>query len=231
VPVTVTAAGPRLSPIDVVLPRCAFCHAPFTTLDDAWLEFYDGPTLRYPHDPETLIGVLAHTRCGPDAGYTIALPRLLADGVADEPRSWFHHLSRKRWFGSDAATVLDMAHAFAQKLARGARDAARQQTPVKTIVRPPRPLTLTRSAPAPRTDGTRHPRNVSTATRARIMERDDFRCRRCGASPRDCRLVVDHIVPVARGGSSEDDNLQTLCEDCNQGKAARPPHPHDMELR
>jgi 5-methylcytosine-specific restriction endonuclease McrA len=76
-----------------------------------------------------------------------------------------------------------------------------------------------------------NPRQISTGTRTRIMERDGFRCRRCGAGPQDERLVIDHVVPVARGGSANDDNLQTLCEDCNQGKAARPPHPHDLELR
>jgi len=59
---------------------------------------------------------------------------------------------------------------------------------------------------------------VSVATRARVLERDDFRCRRCGTGPRYERLVVDHITPVALGGSSDDDNLQTLCE-------------HDLERR
>ena len=71
-------------------------------------------------------------------------------------------------------------------------------------------------------------RAVSYAKRALIMERDGFRCRRCGAGPRDERLVIDHIVPLALG---DDDNLQTLCPPCNQGKGARPPHPHDLEPR
>lgn len=74
-------------------------------------------------------------------------------------------------------------------------------------------------------------RAISYAKRALIMERDGFRCRRCGAGPRDERLVIDHIVPLALGGTSDDDNLQTLCHPCNQGKGARPPHPHDLEPR
>jgi hypothetical protein len=77
----------------------------------------------------------------------------------------------------------------------------------------------------------RRARVISYATRARIMERDDFRCRRCGAGPRDERLVVDHVLSVALGGSDDDANLQTLCEPCNIGKGARPPHPHDLEGR
>jgi phage replication O-like protein O len=36
------------------------------------------------------------------------------------------------------------------------------------------------------------------------------------------------ITPVAKGGSADFDNLQTLCQPCNAGKAARAPHPHDM---
>jgi 5-methylcytosine-specific restriction protein A len=75
----------------------------------------------------------------------------------------------------------------------------------------------------------RAPRSISIGARARILERDGFRCRRCGASPEHTRLVIDHIVPVASGGSGDEANLQTLCDPCNQGKGARPPHAHDME--
>jgi 5-methylcytosine-specific restriction endonuclease McrA len=32
---------------------------------------------------------------------------------------------------------------------------------------------------------------------------------------------VDHIVPVACGGSDHPSNVQVLCEDCNLAKAAR----------
>ena len=69
---------------------------------------------------------------------------------------------------------------------------------------------------------------MSPVLRARILERDGFRCRRCGNGPRDARLVVDHITPVALGGETVDTNMQTLCEPCNQGKADRLPHPHDL---
>lgn len=75
------------------------------------------------------------------------------------------------------------------------------------------------------------PRSISTGQRTRILERDGFRCRRCGNGPQHARLVIDHVVPVVLGGTRRDSNLQTLCEPCNQGKGARPPHPHDLELR
>lgn len=60
---------------------------------------------------------------------------------------------------------------------------------------------------------------MSTRRRWLVLERDGHRCRYCGATPEDKQLVVDHIVPVAAGGSDEMDNLATACVDCNAGKA------------
>jgi 5-methylcytosine-specific restriction endonuclease McrA len=72
-------------------------------------------------------------------------------------------------------------------------------------------------------------RKISAGMRAYVLERDCFRCRRCGNGSKDgVRLVVDHIVAVAKGGSKDHDNLQTLCFDCNAGKSDRDPHPHDL---
>lgn len=52
--------------------------------------------------------------------------------------------------------------------------------------------------------------------RARIFERDDYTCQYCGA--RGGRLECDHIHPVAKGGSHEDENLATACFKCNRAK-------------
>lgn len=51
-----------------------------------------------------------------------------------------------------------------------------------------------------------------------ILERDRRRCVRCGSTE---RLEVDHVISLARGGSSEVENLQTLCLPCNRAKGAR----------
>jgi 5-methylcytosine-specific restriction protein A len=47
-------------------------------------------------------------------------------------------------------------------------------------------------------------------------------CARCGCegSPGN-PLSVDHIIPKARGGTNDRDNLQTLCHKCNSGKRDR----------
>jgi len=63
---------------------------------------------------------------------------------------------------------------------------------------------------------------MSTAQRARIINRDNSSCQMCGAKVSDgVTLHVDHIVPVSRGGLTLDDNLQTLCQECNLGKSNR----------
>lgn len=59
---------------------------------------------------------------------------------------------------------------------------------------------------------------VTNALRYEILSRDEFQCVFCGASGREARLRVDHIVPVAAGGLTEKENLQTLCDICNSGK-------------
>lgn len=59
-----------------------------------------------------------------------------------------------------------------------------------------------------------------TATDLKHMEtRAKGRCAGCGkkATP----LHLDHIIPVARGGASDPNNLQLLCAPCNQSKGAK----------
>jgi hypothetical protein len=67
-------------------------------------------------------------------------------------------------------------------------------------------------------DGPKRER-ISPHTRMRILSRDGFRCCFCGSvASAEVVLQVDHIVPISRGGSGFDDNLQTLCAECNVGK-------------
>lgn len=55
-----------------------------------------------------------------------------------------------------------------------------------------------------------------------IKKRDDFTCCNCGNSTHkepNLLLEIDHIIPVAKGGCTVEDNLQTLCWKCNRTKS------------
>lgn len=55
--------------------------------------------------------------------------------------------------------------------------------------------------------------------RQRIFTRDGFTCSYCGAH--GVKLECDHIVPVSRGGTSDEDNLTTACFRCNRSKRSK----------
>lgn len=58
--------------------------------------------------------------------------------------------------------------------------------------------------------------------RFRILRRDKFTCQYCGKSPKTDETVVlevDHIKPLAKGGTWDDGNLVTSCKSCNLGKS------------
>lgn len=67
--------------------------------------------------------------------------------------------------------------------------------------------------------------------RAAVLERDGWRCVRCGWKPGDPvpekrgralyrALEIDHIYPKSRGGDDHIDNFQVLCTSCNASKGA-----------
>lgn len=76
------------------------------------------------------------------------------------------------------------------------------------------------TAPDPAAASSRDP--IPPQLRFRVLQRDAFRCQYCGRSARDgATLHLDHVVPVAAGGATTEDNLITACDTCNLGKSAR----------
>ncbi len=66
---------------------------------------------------------------------------------------------------------------------------------------------------------------IDKAQRARIIERNGLTCQMCGTTAgapdpynpnRKITLHVDHINP---DGPTNDDNLRTLCHNCNEGRS------------
>jgi len=62
---------------------------------------------------------------------------------------------------------------------------------------------------------------ITIGVRWEALRASKFRCQHCGRAADQSELVVDHVVPISRGGTSEQSNLQALCRDCNAGKGAK----------
>jgi len=62
---------------------------------------------------------------------------------------------------------------------------------------------------------------VSKRIRFEVLKRDAYTCRYCRS--RENTLTVDHVTPVALGGSDDPTNLVAACRDCNAGKSSAAP--------
>jgi nitrate reductase cytochrome c-type subunit len=49
-----------------------------------------------------------------------------------------------------------------------------------------------------------------------VFNRDQGKCVSCGSKE---NLQFDHIIPIAKGGSSSEENVQLLCQQCNLKKS------------
>lgn len=89
-------------------------------------------------------------------------------------------------------------------------------------------------SPRPKRKKAEHPRDV----KARILDRHDHKCVYCGCCLRyktePCKYTgwdvivgtyptIDHAIPVARGGSSDETNLVPACRQCNSQKGSKTP--------
>ncbi len=63
---------------------------------------------------------------------------------------------------------------------------------------------------------------MTKSLRERIKIRDHHTCKLCNVSIKDephLLLEIDHILPLSKGGMTQEDNLQTLCWKCNRSKS------------
>lgn len=84
---------------------------------------------------------------------------------------------------------------------------------------------------------------ISGPKRRRIFDRDGSTCQVCftaggsefvDAPGKLARLTIGHIVPVARGGTDDDENLRTECQRCNEesrDSTLNPPDKHEVMNR
>ncbi|WP_035383547.1 HNH endonuclease signature motif containing protein [Ferriphaselus sp. R-1] len=67
---------------------------------------------------------------------------------------------------------------------------------------------------------------MTSSLREKIKSRDNFTCKICSLSVTDERnllLEIDHVIPLAKGGTTSEENLQTLCWKCNRSKGSKIP--------
>lgn len=65
---------------------------------------------------------------------------------------------------------------------------------------------------------------INKRRRARLYERDGWRCVYCEAYPgsKESELLsLDHLRPLSKGGSNRSENLVTACKSCNSKRQDR----------
>ena len=61
-------------------------------------------------------------------------------------------------------------------------------------------------------------KQIPDLIRELIFQRSEHTCSYCGVDDQEEKLVIDHIVPVAKGGSDSTENLTASCFMCNSRK-------------
>lgn len=66
-------------------------------------------------------------------------------------------------------------------------------------------------------------KRIPTALRARVSKQAGFGCGYCLTPQKisGARLVIDHIIPEAKGGLTTEKNLWLACHACNEFKGAQ----------
>ena len=68
---------------------------------------------------------------------------------------------------------------------------------------------------------------IPQSVREYVLQRNNYQCQSCGKRQTETNLHIDHVVPLAKGGSNDISNLQVLCGRCNRQKK----HHYDSRFR
>ena len=74
------------------------------------------------------------------------------------------------------------------------------------------------------------PKTPVKFSRQNIYIRDNYRCQYCGRELPPDKLTWDHVIPRARGGKAEWENIVTCCMECNRRKGGKIPSEASMKL-
>ena len=67
----------------------------------------------------------------------------------------------------------------------------------------------------------RRGRYIPFQIKMRVVRRDNHTCQVCGKHLLDNEVEFDHIIPISKGGSSEEHNIRLTCFKCNRDKYDR----------
>jgi hypothetical protein len=62
-------------------------------------------------------------------------------------------------------------------------------------------------------------RYIPFRVKMRVVRRDNYTCQHCDKHLRDNEVEFDHIIPISKGGSSDEHNIRLTCHDCNADKS------------
>ncbi len=65
----------------------------------------------------------------------------------------------------------------------------------------------------------RRGRYISFQIKMRVVRRDNYTCQICGKHLLDDEVEFDHIIPLSKGGSSDEHNIRLTCFECNRNKS------------
>ena len=68
----------------------------------------------------------------------------------------------------------------------------------------------------------RHAR-IEQVNRRKVIERDNSTCYMCGRKLTYPEIVLDHVIPLCRGGAHCESNLAVACAPCNLRKGSKLP--------
>jgi hypothetical protein len=64
-------------------------------------------------------------------------------------------------------------------------------------------------------------RYIPFRLKIRVVRRDNYTCQHCDKHLQDDEVEFDHIIPISKGGSSDEHNIRLTCHDCNADKSDR----------
>jgi len=77
----------------------------------------------------------------------------------------------------------------------------------------------------------KRPRKRVKFNKMNVLARDGWKCQYCNQKFPTSELTYDHVIPRARGGKTNWENIVMCCPKCNSKKKDRLPHEAGLKLR